>query len=287
MLYGSETVGQDARPGGRLSVGLGLDPLGLQVVEGRFFMLGQERTSFTADWPSGLPILARPFLNAAGAQSSRLLGYPAVFNPGTVTVQSESDVLGGDVLYRWGGAVAGSTRLGLVAGYQFARIDESLVITDATNRIAFPVGPSAITDAFATRNEFHGGAIGLSVRHDRPGWRLDLLAKIAFGNMYERVAISFQNSNAALAGGLLANGVNLGEHSRRVFAVSPEVGLTCVRQFNEVFELSAGYTFIYWSNVAQPAGQIDPSLLSPTLQYAIADTGFWVHGLHVGGQVRF
>ena len=118
VLLGDETVGMDARPGGRVSVGTWLDAAGCHGVEGRFFSLGNSLVSYTAD-SDGSPILARPFLNGT-APASQLLAYPNFTTSGSVLVQGESDVLGGDVLYRWLAGQVGSTRLDFTIGYQFA-----------------------------------------------------------------------------------------------------------------------------------------------------------------------
>jgi hypothetical protein len=209
-------------------------------------------------------------------------------------------VLGGDVLYRGLAGRSGCTQLDVLAGYHFARIDGRLVISDHTVAVDVPlVDPGTtvdIVDDFSTRNEFHGGQIGLAVQHDGPGWHLELLAKVAFGRMHETVTIGGQTTAVTPAPdsastqqdfGLLAQGANLGQHTRSEFAVSPEVGLTFVYELSPCALVSVGYSYISWSKVALPADQIDPQLLVPTTAFAISDSSFWAHGLNAGVEFRF
>ena len=62
------------------------------------------------------------------------------------------------------------------------------------------------------------------------------------------------------AEGLLAQGVNLGQHSRDQFAVAPEFAVNCEYQVSQCLVVNLGYSFLYWSRVALPGNQIDPEL---------------------------
>lgn len=300
VLYGQDEVGTDARPGGRVTIGAWLDAAGCQSVSGRFYALGQQTTLFTTS-SDGSPTLARPFFDdLTSSQASRLLAYPGFSTSGQVSVQTESDVLGGDFLYRWMCTQYGSSRLDLMTGYQFGHIDEQVTISDITEAVNIPlIDPGttiAITDHFDTSNEFHGGLIGLAWEHQGVCWRLEFLAKVAFGNVRQKVGISGQTtvvtpppgSTVSVQNqGLLAQGANLGSFTRDKFAVSPELAVTLAYQLNDHFELHAGYSYIYWSSIAQAADQIDPSLVVPASSFAIQDSGYWLHGINVGGQYRF
>ena len=94
-------------------------------------------------------------------------------------------------------------------------------------------------------------------------------------------------ANALIAIWLWAFGANVGSFSRSVSAVSPEVNITVARRLSACLELSAGYTFIYWSRVALAGEQIDPALRVPATQFGITESGFGVHGLNVGAELRF
>src|SRR5688572_23755300 len=62
ILYSDEAVGEDGRPGGRISIGTWLDPWQCWGVEARYYMLADENTEFAAT-STGDPILARPFFD--------------------------------------------------------------------------------------------------------------------------------------------------------------------------------------------------------------------------------
>ncbi|MFV1967702.1 MAG: BBP7 family outer membrane beta-barrel protein [Pirellulaceae bacterium] len=302
VLFGGRTVGENARPGGRVSIGTWLDPWMRHAVEGRFFILSEEAVAFEAQ-STGTPILARPFLNVAGAnpiQGSRLLAFDGVSTNGSVQIRSESNVLGGDFLYRRRFSQLGSTRVDFLAGYQFARIDENLTISDFTEAVDIPPleqgTTMAIEDSFETRNEFHGGLIGLGTEFGGASWRLELLAKIAFGNMREVVKISGQTTvvtpdpNSATSVtpvGLLAQGNNVGRYARNTFAVSPELNVNFVYSLSECIELTMGYSYIYWSDAVQPGNQIDDLLAVPPSTFVFDNTDFALHGLNAGLEFRF
>jgi hypothetical protein len=264
-------------------------------------MLGDEQTSFSAS-STGDPILARPFFDVAtNSQASRLLAFPGVVTPGNVTVTTDSEVMGGDAyvrraLCRWQGG-----RFDLIVGYQFARIDESLIIsdllTDANAGNLIPDGTTqAITDSFVTRNEYHAASVGAAAQFERGCLRLDLLGKIGFGNMQETVTIFGQtvtdtpplgSPDNVQQFGLLAQGVNIGTFSQDQFTVSPEINVKLVYHVTPCVDVAAGYTFLYWSNLAQPGRQMDLDLRVPADRFAIRDSEFWYHALTLGGQVRF
>jgi hypothetical protein len=299
VLFGDDTEAQGARPGGRLVVGLALDPLGYYALEGRFFSLGESAMSYSAA-SDGSPILARPFLDdVSGDQASLLLAYPDFTTHGVVSVTSQSDVQGGSVLYRWCVNRAGLGTWDLVGSYEFSRIDENLTIAHSTEAVDIPtVTPGTVfqvRDEFDTTNEFHGGAIGLAYQQRVPGWNLEVLGKIAFGNMHEVVTVSGQTvitvppdpPDPPTSEGLLAQGVNVGSRSQDSFAVVPEISANLVHAISPWCDVRVGYTCVYWSRVAQPADQIDPELRVPTTQFAIQESAYWVQGFNFGAELRF
>jgi len=195
---------------------------------------------------------------------------------------------------------AGLSTMTVVGGYQFARIDENLRISHSTDAVDIPlVDPGTtfeVSDSFDARNEFHGGTIGLALEQTGPGWNLELLAKVAFGNMYQVVTVAGEtvvttpapdSTVDRQAEGLLAQGVNLGQHKRNQFAVAPEFAINCEYQLSQCLTVNIGYSYLYWSRVAQAGDQIDSNLTVPTGEFAIRDNSYWLHGLNLGGELRF
>jgi hypothetical protein len=301
IIYPTEPVGEDARPGGRISVGTWLDPGRCWAVEGRYFTLAdqQSRFDFTSD---GDPILARPIFDALGnAQASLLVAFPGIVSPGNILVETESSILGGDALMRrllcrWGWG-----RMDLLLGYQFARLDESLdisnLLTDADPNNLIPDGTTLFnSDSFVTRNEYHAFAIGAAAQYEMGVWRLDVMGKIGLGTMRQKVTITglsvidnppLGTPDAVNQVGLLAQGANLGTFTNDEFSVSPELNVRLMYHVTSCLDVSVGYTFVYWSNVAHSGEQIDPNLQVPTDQFAIRDSEAWIHALTLGGSLRF
>ncbi|MBC8354273.1 MAG: BBP7 family outer membrane beta-barrel protein [Planctomycetes bacterium] len=299
VLFGDETIGEDARPGGRVTVGGWLDDCRTCGVEGRFFALSEEQIRFAAD-STAFPTLARPFRDPATmTQEATLLAFNGFTGPGNVNITSNSNVLGGDFLYRWQAAQSVTTKMDFLVGYQFSRIDEDFNINSLSTAINVPGIDAGTTftssERFLARNEFHAAQIGLAATYVNCNWNVDLLAKLAFGNMREVVTIAGQTtivtpgpaSTTNTTPGPLAGSPNSGRHVNDEFAVSPELGVNCRYAITECLDLAFGYSFIYWSSVAQAGAQIDPMLNDPPSAFSLNSGSYWVHGLNVGANFRF
>ncbi len=303
VLYPSDEQGGNARPGGRLSLGLWCDPCQVSGFGGQFYWLGDMTANYHAD--SDLyPILARPFFNLAlSREDADLVAYPGR-TVGTISVDSNSDVGGGDVFFRRMLVRDDIRRVDLLAGYQFAAIDSSLLIT--SNRVSVEQGGNIaygtvidMYDMFNATNRYHAGEIGLVAEFDHPTVTWSVLAKVGLGNMKQRTTIIGQTAVAVppsfipaiSSGGLLARSTNMGVYERDQFTVSPEVQLSAAFHLNGCVDLLCGYSFIYWNHVAQASGQIDdvinpsPRLGDPRPAFLDRDSDFFVHGLNFGIQV--
>lgn len=299
VLFADETIGEEARPGGRVSIGAWLNDCRTCGVEGRFFALGDERITFAAD-SATFPILARPFRDPVSmTQEATLLAFPNFTGPGNVNITGNSNVLGGDFLYRCQVAQSFTTKMDFLVGYQFSRVDEDFNIDSLTTAINVPgidAGTTFTTsEQFLTRNEFHAAQIGLAAAYVNCNWQVDLLAKIGFGNMRQVVTIDGQTtivtpepgSTTSTTFGPLAGEANSGRHVNNEFAVSPELGINCRYSLTECLDVSFGYSFIYWSSLAQAGKQIDSMLNDPPPAFSLNSDSYWVHGLNAGASFRF
>src|SRR5690606_36465058 len=91
----------------------------------------------------GSPILAIPFTDASVnpfVQNARLIGLPGTFS-GDLNIDINSELLGGDVFARMRWCQLDWGRIDLVAGYQYARLNEGLTMV------------SSITDALGATNQ--------------------------------------------------------------------------------------------------------------------------------------
>jgi len=293
VIFGGTTIGEDARPGGRITLGTWLDEAEYHGIEGRYWQLGNEEITFSASSDGDIP-LGRPITDATvdpAQATSRTLAFPQFNSDGVINISSTSEVLGGDVLYRRLIGCGTSNRLYVLGGYQYARIDEDLLISDSTFILASAT-TQAITDHFATQNRYNAGSIGLAYEYYGNCWSMDLLAKVAFGTMSQQVTISGSTTNNGIPVeppiGLLAID-NQGTFSRDKFAVSPELGVNFAWQLTDCLDLSIGYSYIYWNSVVQPEDQIPVGAGGPIVpsNFTFNDGSYWVHGLSLGGEWRF
>ncbi len=268
ILAGGQKITNDATIGGRVVVGQWLDPYQVNGIEVRFFSLGDNSVQYRFT-DTQYSILARPIINATtSAEDARLVVYPAI-SSGSITIDATSDVTGGDVLARLNIARYHGMRMDILGGYQVSRIDESLRIVDELTSLdpggSVPVGTVITTDdRFRTRNKFHGGVIGLMIEGDRGDVTWSAMAKLGLGNMRQRVEIDGTTTTVIPAGptttttgGLLAMPTNIGTYKQDKFALVPEFSLGLRWHMSPHASLSAGYSFLYWSEVARPGEQID------------------------------
>ncbi len=329
ILYGDETILDDARSGFRVGLGSWFDCGRCYGLEGDYWMLGETSDHFRAASNSaGSPSLFRPFFNVNPRGADNAFDPPAREDAevvstqgvlaGAVDVDSYSQLQGAGIRFRRqlcceagcsGGcdpccqAVERTSRLDLLVGYRYVQLREGISIReDLTSLLSAPdQGDFDILDQFDTTNTFHGADLGVTWRGRHGPWIVDILGKLALGGVRQTVAIDGQtvisgslNDNGTYAGGLLAQRTNIGEHSRNVFAMIPELGINLGYQLTPCLSARVGYNFLYWSRVVRPGDAIDldvnPDLLPPEMEFAGAarprfewhDTDYWAQGLRVG-----
>lgn len=214
----------------------------------------------------------------------------------------------------WGlwGPKVGVRRIDALLGVRWAQLDEGLVVTEnLAVRQTAPATTFLLTDQFHTSNEFVGPEFGVVWEWEHRRWSVELLSKLAIGNTRQRVDIDGntlrdrgQATQSTAEGGLLALPSNIGTYTRDQFGVMPELGVTVGYLLTERLRFSVGYTFIYWSNVVRPGGQIDPiidvtqvpAFEAPNVpgsgpavvpRFVFQETGLWAQGLDVGFDYRW
>jgi hypothetical protein len=307
ILYGDETIFDDARSGFRVGLGSWFDCGRGYGLEGDYWMLGETTDHFRAASDSaGSPALFRPFFNVnprggdggfdpPAREDAEIVSSPGVL-AGAVDVDSYSQLQGAGLRFRRqlccatscsGGCdpccqpVETSSRLDLLVGYRYVQLREGIAIReDLTSLLSAPEqGSFDILDQFGTSNRFHGADLGVTWRGRCGPWLVDVLGKLALGGVQQTVTIDGQtviseslNDNGTYAGGLLAQRTNMGQHRRNVFAMIPELGVNLGYQLTPCLSAKIGYNFLYWSRVVRPGDEIDldvnPDLLPPELEFA-------------------
>ncbi len=315
ILFGGESIGEDLRSAGRFSLGFWLDPCERVGVGGRFLLSETDQTSFNmASNANGLPVLARPFFDTGlppqGPLDAVIIsspGQPA--NVGWIADRATNDLMNLDAYLRVLLYEFDNRRLDLLVGYQYSEIRDRLLLTSASIAGRNP-RPFTMFDTFDAKNTFHGGVVGLQGEYTLGRLSLSMLSKLGVGNMNQRVQIG-GNSSAGdpevfFAGGLLTKPVvgpngNIGTYRDDILSIIPEVEVKLLYEVTRGLELSLGYSFAYWTNVAMAGDQIDTTtyngyvwpqvdrneILSPNTGNSpnftgIHDAGFWAQGLTFG-----
>ena len=327
-LYGGD-VGGDLNMGGRLTVGTWLGPQERFGLVGEFFSFEGEGTGFAqASNASGSPLLARPFFDTSpGSDEPGSLRISGVYDNDTLVLQgfvdaaTKTDVLTADAYCRALLACYDTGRLDLIAGYQFARVDDYLrinnqsVITANTGAPGIPVGSRvAFSDVFDVRNKFHGGQIGLLGEFGRGPITLTMIAKTGLGNMNEVVTINGASSIAIptgggaysqsdFVGGHLAQPTNIGVYKRDRFTWIPEAEVKLTWCLSEHLDFSLGYALTYFADLALAGDQIETvnglpvvnrsqwfggSLVGPPNPSLpeIRESSLWLQGLTLGLTIK-
>ena len=318
-LFGGDKIADDQRSGLRINFGRWLDDSQQTGIEANYFSVfndGSTNNFFrqtTGGAGSGSPILARPFFDVnANLENARLASFPGIAD-GSITVASSSELHSVGLLLRHRLRSGSRGRIDVLGGYRYLRfreglrIDENFVSTGAGGGIA--VGTAIdVYDLFETKNEFNGGELGLAAKFDHDNWGLELLGKVALGNIHRTVNINGATTTTTPApgsttntatGGLLALPSNIAQTTENDLAVLPEFGANLTLDLNDCLQLRAGYTILVLNNVARTGDQIDRSIntnlipggsgagpASPSHpRHELSD--FWAQGLNFGLTGRF
>ena len=312
ILFGDGTVNTDTRSGGRFTLGYWLQPcqFGLQA---SYLFLGDQTDRFEAS-SLGDPILARPFFNVqTGAEDARLIAFEdAAAGPvveGSILVESTTSFREAEILFRRVLSQPCSGRLDFLIGYQFARLEDGLLIEESTvsrNQQGVVAGTEIdLFDRFDATNEFHGAELGLVFEERLCRWSLEMLMKLGLGRTHSQVAIHGETVTTVPGfdpdpsrGGLLALPTNMGSYEQDHFAVIPELGVTLGYDVTCNLRATVGYTFIYWSKVARPGDSVDMDVNEsqfgggnlngePRPAFSWVTTDYWAQGLSFGLDYRF
>jgi hypothetical protein len=301
-LYGDATYNDKYRSGEWTQGGMWFDCCHEHGIQGDFFFVGRESSPFFAS-SDGDPILTRPFIDATtGLPAEQLIAVPGVV-VGSISVDNHNSLAGAGVSLRrnlccccndccksdcgcksncepcW--SEHDCSRVDAVYGFRYYGFDDNLGIQENLTSID-PLSPIAIgtqfdvRDTFVTQNNFYGFELGVIRQHYSGRWMTEGTAKVAFGDMASQVrisgstAISFPGQPTAVnQGGLLALSSNIGNYNHDAFVAVPQISLRVGYRATEQLTFMAGYTFMYFSQIARAGDQIDtvvnPNLIPPPI----------------------
>jgi hypothetical protein len=334
VLVGGD-LDYDTFSGVRFTNGMWFNDCRTRGVESSLFFLGQEQKTFTAasSGAPGSPVIARPFIDAiTGLPNSEIVAFPGIA-AGAIAVNTSSRLWGTDTNLLCNLCCSGGTscdscgpqrgyRVDGLVGFRYLELREGLGIAESVT--VLPTAPPLIGgtlgntnivafDQFDTYNRFYGGQVGVRGEWWRDRLFVNTVAKVALGVNHQTFDIfgasiltpagPFATPGAPgtiVPGGLLTLPSNIGHFSRDRFSVVPELGVNVGYQLTDAISVFAGYTFLYWTNVARPGDQISPIVNStqtpgsiippfgPTAPiFQARDTDFWAQGFSFGVGIRF
>lgn len=321
VIY-SSNIGYDQFSGIRTEFGAFLDKDHTVSVEGvaQWLPGNHERFSATSDG-NGTPGILRPVFDVTtGTELALIDALPGVA-AGRVDVDARSEMFGFELNTRYHHCLIEDRWYvdGLV-GFRYLRLAESLTIRDQVTPLSngvlrflgtnLQVGDSlADQDTFLATNKFYGGQVGGRMRFEGCWWLVHLQGKIAVGATDEEGTINgFSQlrsgaSTQIASGGILALPSNSGTNNVTLFGIVPEGSINFGLKFHNCVQLTAGYNFLYWSQVIRPSSLIDRTVNVTTIPTAQAFSpintapfrptpnlngeGFWVHSLSLKLAVAF
>ncbi len=303
---------------GKLSAGFRSD-YGMWVTDnvgigGRFWILAENSDSYSGSGDGTGDSIGRPFFNVdSGSEASLLVNIDGNLSNGStfggfVDAESSLNIMAYEGYARTRFSCSKTCRLDFLAGYSHFEIEDSLHISSTSVNLANPatLRTRTYSDSFDAENTFNGGQLGFEMVITRGRWMARSMTKVHLGNMEQNYRISGISSDdpdgpggaggTITPGGLLAQG-NQGDYVRDVFSFAPEANFKLGYRFRKNVLLSAGYSFIYWDNVALNGDVVDPVISNPALlntgtfgprpEFTFDDSSLWVQGLDLGVIIDF
>jgi hypothetical protein len=310
VVFGQENLGGDMRSGFRLGAGGWLDTEHTFGMEAGFFMLGDDTVGINLASPTGTPILARPFFNLlTGKQASDLIAFPGLFHGSVSATANSNEFYSANVDFQEVFLSSNNYRFEGLLGYQFLRFNDALRVDTTSTAVGGGViaaGTTTVTaDRFTAENSFHGADFGVRAELFSDRWSLEMLAKLAVGNVNRSIGIAGTTMVTAPGtapvtsnGGILALGSNSGVFHSDDWVIVPEAGVTLGYALTNNIVFRVGYSFLYWTDAARASNQVstnlNPNLFPPAISggptsptFTLQKSDIFVQTLNLGVEFRF
>ena len=301
-------VNQDVRSGLRLGFGYVFDQEYGQAVEAGFMYLPSQSSDFSLS-SADHPILARPFYDVrtdSPTPAAVLVAFPGQ-STGSINVDSRSGAFYGanlDLSEKvWDN---NGVRVDALLGYRFASFSDGLRMGQHIVSSTLPGTVINSSDDFQAQNVFNGLDLGARTTFTWNRLSLNLLGKVAVGNLNRTVNISgHQVVNVTGAdpvrqsGGVYALSSNSGRHNDGSASLLPEAGANLSWQLRSNLCLRLGYSVLVLNQVVRAADQIDftinPDLFPPAKAdatprrptYHEFHSDLWIQTLNLGAEWKF
>ena len=320
VLFGDKSVDYNLMPGFRAEFGMFIDQCDRFSVDCNAFYVLQQTQSYTNQGDAvGNPVLTRPIFKSDTGTQGGLIN--SLFNAATGTFQAEtrSQFGGIEVNFRCHQYVRERLHTDYLFGFRYVRMGEQLQTIENIRGIqpgflTFLGQPIALNetliddDLFRTTNQFFGPQIGARMSWEQQWLTTTLFAKIGVGATHQQTTISGSTTKLSPLGDVVAQGsvialpTNIGNHSRTVFGILPEMGFNIGVDVTQCVRLKLGYSLMLWNKVVRPGSQYDfavnPSQIPGNAAYGLAtgpmgpiyrfnDEFFWAQSLNLGVEVHY
>ena len=321
ILLGGKDLDTNPNPGFRVSAGYAVTPS--WGLDGSFLHVPTRSTSrsVASSGQPGSTNLLLPFFDVtANRESVTEISLRPIFR-GTAREELSNSLMGAELNGTWALASGPAWQADVLGGFRWLRLRETYTITTSSPFIPpQPVDVWNTTDRFDAFNNFYGVQIGARARYDRGPFLAGGTLKVGLGAMVQTVEIrgdlvtnDFSEFNIVtqtfgatqkFAGGYFALPSNIGDHTRSVFAVVPELGLNVGYRITPRLSVFLRYTFLYANTVVRPGNQVNRNInpsqsvaltgepnparqgpAQPSFKFKPSD--FWAQGLDVGVGFRF
>lgn len=284
-------------------------------VDGSFFILQQQTGvwDFGSQGRPGSLVIARPFFNViSDSEDADPVALPTI-QSGNVSVSVRDRFLGGEANVRLGTPYSGmvTQSFAILAGGRYLSLDERFLIQSTSQEL--PAGDPGtsdfyFSDDFSAFNRFVGGQVGAEAKFEWGALDLTVMGKIGYGRTYQTVNVRGLTIVTEAGGGrtvdddqgLLVQPTNAGRYKRESFSFVPELTLNVGFCLTERMRFFVGYNFLYWTNVARGADQIDRRVNvqplgeprgvifpPPSPAFPFKESSFWAQGLNFGLALTF
>ncbi len=282
VLLGDQRLDTGNRSGVALTLGHWFDPCQDWGVQATWMYAGGASDELHAAWQwTGVPVLARPFFNmATGVEDAQLVAYPNVVE-GLMIARTHSDLRSAEALLRGNWSRGTDGRIDVLSGYRYLGFHEGLWLEEQLT-IVDPGGTVQVDtevdlfDRFGTRNDFHGGMLGVLTSLDYGALSLDIATKLGVGSVWRESVIDGQTEVRTPPGGvdrrdggLLALPSNMGTYRDSSFALLPELDLKARLMLTDRLSLNVGYQLLFLTNVYRTGQQIDRRIDASQLSGAL------------------
>jgi hypothetical protein len=319
VIVGGKAIDTQDSAGYRLAYGFSLNQEDTVGFEGRYFFLGTRTysTSITDFGEDRYHAIGLPFINANTGREGVLTLANTGYSSSLISVFTSSRVQGAEANFIGNLYAGGGLKVHALAGYRFFQANEGLRVESTYLRYPTPATNfyqtlGMIADQFDGHNEFHGGQVGMMVDAHRGPFYVEITGKAALGTNFEMVRIDGATHLVTAAypvpllqsfhGGVYAQGTNIGQYTRSVFAVVPEGIFKVGLKLGDRGRFYIGYNFLYLSDAVRPGDQIDrtvnprqiplvalgrPYIGQDSPVPTLVRSDFWTQGLIIGFEARF